>query len=83
MTPEDRIIEPLIVTVAWIITVSISSRLISDTVMAVKDLGAFSAAEDTLHQGQRYVNDVLFKHPLFMVITLRKVNLTFFLCRLD
>lgn len=83
MTPKDHIIEPLIVTVARIITVSVSSRLISDTVMAVKDLGAFSAAEDTLHQGQHYVNVILFKHPLFKVITLRKVNLTFFLCRLD
>lgn len=45
--------------------------------MAVKDLGAFSAAEDTLQQGQHYVNVILFRHPLFKVITMRKDNLTF------
>lgn len=38
---------------------SASSCCVNDTVMAVKEQGAFSAAEDTLHQGQRQ------RHPQY------------------
>lgn len=74
MTPEDHIIQPLIATVAWIIALSVSSCLVSDTVMTVKGLGLYSAAEDTLHQGQHYISVVPLKLPVIKVTTMRKAN---------
>lgn len=42
--------------------------------MTVKDVGLYSAAEDTLHQGQHYVSVVPLKLPLIKVTTMRKAN---------